>query len=80
MLAGTYASKLHFAGIEAFKLSTCMSLHCFYFLLCCLQFDNKATRAERKKVDNLAAVRQLFDMFVKNCKKKLHSIKICDYR
>jgi hypothetical protein len=76
MLSGMYhASRLHLAdiwtadgtGIEVFRLT--MSLHRFRFLLCCLRFDNKATREERKKVDKLAAFRQIFEMFVENCKK-----------
>ncbi|XP_068203605.1 piggyBac transposable element-derived protein 4-like [Palaemon carinicauda] len=46
-----------------------MSLDRFRFLLCCLRFDDKATREERKKVDKLAPVRQIFEMYVENCKK-----------
>lgn len=76
MLAGTYhASRLHLAdiwkadgtGIEVFRLT--MSLDRFRFLLCCLRFDDKTTREERKRVDKLAPVRQIFEMFVENCKK-----------
>ena len=60
MLAGTYHdSRLHLVdiwkanvtGIEVFRLT--MSLDRFPFLLCCLRFDDKATREERKK-DGLA--------------------------
>ena len=73
MLAGTYhASRLHLAdiwradgtGIAVFRLT--MSLDRFRFLLCCLRFDDKATSEERKKVDKLAPVRQIFEMFVEN--------------
>lgn len=53
-------------GIEIFRLT--MSIKRFKFLLRCLRFDNKDTREERKRFDKLAAIRQFFDMFVKNCK------------
>lgn len=64
MLAGTYhANRLNVediwnndgTGIEVFKMT--MSLNCFRFLLCCLRFDDKAAREERKKVDKLDSVR-----------------------
>ena len=75
MLAGIYhANRLNLEeiwstdgiGIEVFRLT--MSLNRFRFLLRCLRFDDKATRAERKKVDKLAPIRQIFEMFVENCK------------
>ena len=44
-----------------------MSLHRFRFLLCCIRFDDKATRASRKLLDKLAPIRDLFEMFVQNC-------------
>ena len=46
-----------------------MPLNRFRFLFCCLRFDHKATLEERKKVDKLAPIRQIFEMFVENCKK-----------
>ena len=46
-----------------------VSLNLYRFLLCCLRFDDKATREEREKVDKLAPIRQIFEMFVQNCKK-----------
>lgn len=52
-------------GIDIFRST--MSLQRFYFLQNCLRFDDKNTREERKKVDNLAAIRNLFDGFVDNC-------------
>ena len=64
MLAGTYhANRLNVediwnndgTGIEVFKMT--MSLNCFRFLLCCLRFNDKAAREERKKVDKLDSVR-----------------------
>ncbi|XP_042856157.1 uncharacterized protein LOC122242824 [Penaeus japonicus] len=76
MLAGTYhTSRLNLedmwkndgTGIEVFRMT--MSLNRFRFLLCCLRFDDKATREERKKVDKLAPIRHIFEMFVENCKK-----------
>ena len=54
-------------GIKVFRLT--MSLNRFRFLLCCLRSDDKATRKERKKVDKLAPARQIFEIFVENCKK-----------
>ena len=33
-----------------------------------LRFDDKTTRAERKKLDNLAPFRDIFDLFVERCK------------
>jgi len=75
MLAGIYhANRLNLeeiwstdgTGIEVFRLT--MSLNRFRFLMRCLRFDDKATRAERKKVDKLAPIRQIFEMFVENCK------------
>jgi hypothetical protein len=54
-------------GVELFR--TVIPLYHFKFLLQCIRFDDKATRAERKKIDNLAPVREVFDKFVGNCKK-----------
>lgn len=54
-------------GIEYFRLT--MSASRFKFLLRALRFDDKSTREERLKTDNLAAVRTMFDRFVDNCKK-----------
>lgn len=54
-------------GIEKCRLT--MSLRRFKFLLRCLRFDDLATRALRRQTDNLAAIRELFEDFVKNCKK-----------
>lgn len=54
-------------GIEKFGLV--MNVKRFKFMLRCLRFDDKTTRSERKKVDCLAAIRDVFEMFVQNCKK-----------
>lgn len=53
-------------GIELFRLT--MSLRRFRFLHNCIRFDDKSTRPERLKVDKLAAVRDIFSLFVDNCK------------
>nr|CAI5866340.1 unnamed protein product [Callosobruchus analis] len=53
-------------GIEIFRLT--MSLQRFRFLLRHLRFDDLETREARKSLDRLAAIRDLFDMFVENCK------------
>lgn len=53
-------------GVEQFRLT--ISKYRFQFLLQNLRFDNIDTRAERKQVDRLAPVRDLFESFVTNCK------------
>ena len=74
LLAGTYHSNrmnldnlwnTDGTGIDVFRLT--MSLHRFRFLLCCIRFDDKATRASRKLLDKLAPIRDLFETFVQNC-------------
>lgn len=52
-------------GIDIFR--TTMNLRRFQFLLRCLRFDNKNNRAERKKIDKLAPIRAIVDMFSDNC-------------
>lgn len=54
-------------GVDIFR--TTMSLQRFYFLQNCLKFDNKNNREQRKKTDNLAAIRDLMDNFVENIQK-----------
>jgi len=44
-----------------------MSERRFYLLLRALRFDNIHTRNERKKIDNLAPIRTVFDEFVNRC-------------
>lgn len=53
-------------GVELFRVT--MSLRRFKLLYRCCRFDDKRTREERKKVDKLAPIRELFDMFLNNCK------------
>ncbi|XP_041986312.1 piggyBac transposable element-derived protein 4-like [Aricia agestis] len=53
-------------GVEIFRLT--MSRQRFHYIQSCLRFDNKDTRDERKLLDNIAPIRQVFEMFVENCK------------
>lgn len=53
-------------GVELFRLV--MTKKRFQFLLRHIRFDNKATRMQRKEIDKLAAIRTLFDAFIKRCK------------
>lgn len=53
-------------GVEIFRLT--MSLIRFRFLMRCIRFDNRQSRDEREKIDRLAAVREIFEMFVENSK------------
>jgi hypothetical protein len=52
-------------GMTLFRLT--MRLKDFRFLLQCLRFDDKTTRAVRSNVDKLASVRQFFEHLVRNC-------------
>lgn len=52
-------------GVEIFR--KVMPLSRFKFLLQCIRFDDKGTRNERLEIDRLSAVRELFDMFLRNC-------------
>src|SRR5215469_7131658 len=45
-----------------------MSMQRFRFLLQCLRFDDRTTRAARSEVDKLAPIRQFFELFVTKCK------------
>jgi len=44
-----------------------MSLRRFEFISCRLRFDDKLTRAERRATDVLAPVREIWDIFIRNC-------------
>ena len=46
-----------------------MYLARFNFLLQCIRIDDIATRNERKELDKLAPIREMFESFVANCKK-----------
>ena len=41
----------------------------FQEIMSCIRFDASATREERKKKDKLAPIREIHDIFTKNCKK-----------
>lgn len=73
-IAGSFrASKEHLVdlwavdgtGIDIFHST--MSLDRFLFLIRCLRFDDINDRAQRKELDKLAPIRELFTMFVQNC-------------
>lgn len=46
-----------------------MLIRWFYFLLRHLRFDDMTTRTERPSYDNMAAMRNIFEVFVTNCQK-----------
>lgn len=54
------------SGVELFRLV--MSRNRFFTLLSNLCFDDRSTRKERLAFDRLAAVRHVFDMFVRGCR------------
>lgn len=51
-------------GINLFIAT--MSMKRFSFLSRCVRFDDLHTRAERRKYDKLAAIREISDLFRKN--------------
>lgn len=54
-------------GVEKFGLV--MSIKRFKFIIRCIRFDDRLTREDRKINDRLAAVRDIFTKFVRNCQK-----------
>ncbi|XP_071634383.1 piggyBac transposable element-derived protein 4-like isoform X1 [Temnothorax longispinosus] len=44
-----------------------MNVRRFEFIADRIRFDDKTTRAERKQTDGLAAVREIWDIFINNC-------------
>ena len=54
-------------GVEKFSLV--MNIKRFKTLIRCLRFDDLTTRVERKKIDRLAPIREVFEKFVENCQK-----------
>lgn len=56
-------------GVEIFRLV--MSVNRFKFLLSMLRFDyiGESNRRNRKAIDQLFLIRELFDKFVTNCKR-----------
>ncbi|XP_008181635.1 piggyBac transposable element-derived protein 4-like [Acyrthosiphon pisum] len=45
-----------------------MSLQRFRFLIRCIRFDDLDTRIERKVTDKFSSFREIFDLFINNCK------------
>lgn len=46
-----------------------MSRQRFTFIISCLRFDDRLTRAERRSVDKFAPIRDIWTTFLKNCDK-----------
>lgn len=71
------SNKLNFSdlfssnGISSEIFMLAMTEQRFRFLLRHLSFDDKDTRLERREFDKLASIRELFDLFVANCKNNL---------
>ncbi|GBP78767.1 Facilitated trehalose transporter Tret1 [Eumeta japonica] len=74
MLAGLYRSNRQSiidlwandgTGIEIFRNT--MTRQRFTFLVNNLRFDDASTRTERAAIDRLAPIRDVFEVFVKNC-------------
>ncbi|CAJ0940183.1 unnamed protein product, partial [Ranitomeya imitator] len=57
-------------GVEKFSLV--MSINRFKILICCLRFDDRTTRTERRTHDRLAPIRDIFQRFVVNCKQSYY--------
>ena len=55
-------------GIPIF--SATMSRNKYEYIMRILRFDNKNSRSQRLNTDKFAAVREIFDLFVANCKEK----------
>lgn len=53
-------------GTEIFTAT--MSQRRFKFLLRVLRFDDTATRIERREIDKIAPIREVFDLFIEKCK------------
>lgn len=83
---------LYFAGIQRdrykntvnmWKESRCglyravMSRNRFVFMCSCIRFDDKTTRAERQNTDRFAAFREIWSMFIENCKKYYTPLQNC---
>ncbi|KAG5874220.1 hypothetical protein JTB14_019195 [Gonioctena quinquepunctata] len=55
--------------IRRSSFTAAMSRNRFGGISVFLRFDDKSTRAERKHQDKLAAIGDLWDMFIDNCRK-----------
>ena len=54
-----------------------MSQQRFEFLALRLRFDNKETRVVRKTIDKFAPIRELWDIFINNCKSYYTPFQFC---
>ncbi|GBP04942.1 hypothetical protein EVAR_21159_1 [Eumeta japonica] len=61
-------------GVEIFRLT--MRYQRFLFLLRCLRFDDRTTRAERLQIDNLAAIREICDKLLVKYQKPIRRVKM----
>lgn len=52
-------------GIDIFHAT--MTMKRFFFLLRCIRFDDYRDRQSRKEIDNFAAFREIFELFLANC-------------
>jgi hypothetical protein len=66
--------KTNGTSIQIFRLT--MSQARFRFLLRHIRFDDKDTRQDRVKIDKLAPIRDLFNIFVSHCKQH-YTISSC---
>ncbi|XP_055936820.1 piggyBac transposable element-derived protein 4-like [Argiope bruennichi] len=57
-------------GLDIFRKT--MNYKRFLFILRVLRFDDIKTRNDRRKIDKLAPVRNLFEHFIRNCQKSYH--------
>lgn len=60
-------------GIFRATMSQCR----FKFLAASLRFDDKNTRPQRRQADKFAHIRQIFDVYVANCKKYYSPYEYC---
>uniref|UniRef100_A0A1Y1K4Z8 PiggyBac transposable element-derived protein domain-containing protein n=1 Tax=Photinus pyralis TaxID=7054 RepID=A0A1Y1K4Z8_PHOPY len=56
-------------GIDAIYCT--MSYNRFRFLIRCLRFDDINSREDRREIDKLAPIREVFEMFLQNCRKSV---------
>lgn len=75
LVLSAYLKSNHLGTKELFDDKICgavykavMSRERFKFLLDSLRFDDKSTREERKKSDALAAIREIWDEFINQCR------------
>lgn len=62
-------------GDSFFRMT--MPLNRFKFLLTTIRFDDKTTRGVRKQQDKLAAIREVWDKFIKNCTNSYTPYEYC---